>query len=320
MWRRLAATAVTLTWGGIILAGCGERPTAPLAATPPLADIGVQLGSVVGVYATPESVDTYTGPPGVVLSGEVEGSPDGVAWQWTVEGGPDAGSFPDGDGSQQVSFVATSEGDYWVQLRACIYDEEIGDLCGYAYVTVYAEENKAPTAIASALPTSVMAGDQVCFDGEGSSDPNDQALEYLWAFGDGSTPSTEQGPCHVYTAGGVFTATLTVTDPLGLSDDSTVTITVTQPSPQAALQSLIADVQALVTAQALSEDRGAGLVEKLSFAITSLDNGVERDACKQLAAFVKQVKGTVKARKLSQAAGQELIDAAESIRTQIGCG
>lgn len=419
MWRRLAATAVALTWGGIILAGCGERPTAPLTATRPLMDIGVTVegptveiggpsvaltnvptplwgsayyeggatieyqwdvvsspsesqwsfesvsspttsfqadkageymltlsacvdspdGPLCGgaqfpltvrepspvVAAAGEDVDAYTGPSGVALSGDAFDPLDRTiaSWRWSVTGGP-AGSFafaPD-NWSQDVTFTVENPGQYTVELVVCVYDPAIDeDVCSEPdYVLVNAVDNKPPTAVAKANPTSVMAGDQVCFDSEGTSDPNDQPLEYLWAFGDGSTPSTEQSPCHAYSAAGQFAATLTVTDPLGLSDDSTVTITVTQLSPQVALQSLIADVQALVTAQALSEDRGVGLVEKLTLAITSLDNGVERDACRQLAAFVKQVRGTVKARKLSPTAGQELVDAAESIRAQIGCG
>ena len=414
MWRRLAATAIALTWGGIILAGCGERLTEPLSGTKPLMDIalvGVGLSVEAGgppeaytnvqvplwgsasdpegrtityswdvvsspiesewyftgasspdasftadkagdytlslracvesldgplcesaqftltvIEPTPvvaeagEDVSTYTGPPGVELSGQVfdELERTNVRWIWSISTGPvGAFAFAPDNWSQNVTFTVENPGQYTVELVVCVYDPGIDeDVCSEPdYVFVSAETNKAPTAVAKAYPTSVMAGDQVCFDTDGTSDPNDQPLEYQWGFGDGSTPSTEQSPCHVYTAGGVFTATLTVTDPLGLSDESTVIITVTQASPQAAIASLIDDVEGL----ALRPDRQAGLVEKLTLASASLDNGLDLDACKQLAAFVKQVKGTVKARKLSQAAGQELIDAAEAIRTQIGC-
>lgn len=414
MWRRLAATAVALTWGGIILAGCGERPTEPLAATQPLMDIGIAVegptveaggpsvgytnqavqlwGSAYdeggrtieyewGVVSSPsesqwsfgssylpntsfqadkageytlflgacvasldgplcgsaqftltvrdpstvvveagEDVNAYTGSTGVELSGQAfdEQNRTIAWWRWSVASGPvGTFAFAPNNSVQDVTFTVENPGTYTVELVVCVYDPWLDEeVCSDPdYLSVFAVDNEAPTAVANAYPTSVMAGDQVCFDTEGTSDPNDQPLQYQWGFGDGSTSSTEQSPCHVYTAGGVFTATVTVTDPLGLSDESTVTITVTQASPQAAIASLIDAVEGL----GLSPDRQAGLVEKLTFASASLDNGLDVDACKQLTAFVKQVKGTVKARKLSQAAGQELIDAAEAIRTQIGC-
>jgi hypothetical protein len=43
------------------------------------------------------------------------------------------------------------------------------------------------------------------------------------------------------------------------------------------------------------------------------------DGCKQLSAFVKQVKASIKARKLSATIGQALINAAEAIEAQVGC-
>jgi hypothetical protein len=90
-------------------------------------------------------------------------------------------------------------------------------------------------------------------------------------------------------------------------------------TPQAAIRLLMDDVRTLVSEGVLSPDQGDGLVAKLAAAIPSLDTGRSNAACNQLGAFVDQANGLVGARELSAEAGQELIDAAEAIRTQIGC-
>jgi hypothetical protein len=88
--------------------------------------------------------------------------------------------------------------------------------------------NQAPTADAAARPTEVATGEEVTFDGSGSSDdrtPAD-ALTYAWDFGDGTT-ADGQVVHHAYDLAGTYEATLTVTDESSLSDTDTVTIIVT---------------------------------------------------------------------------------------------
>jgi glucose/arabinose dehydrogenase/PKD repeat protein len=65
---------------------------------------------------------------------------------------------------------------------------------------------------------------RVSFDGTGSSDPEGAALTYTWDFGDGSPISNLSRTSHTYLRDGVFTATLTVSDPGGLSAQDSVTI------------------------------------------------------------------------------------------------
>jgi glucose/arabinose dehydrogenase len=100
--------------------------------------------------------------------------------------------------------------------------------------------NRAPTALASANPTSGPLPLTVNFDGTGSSDPDGDTLTYDWDFGDGSPHATTATTSHTYTTAGTFTATLRVRDGRGGENTDTVRIdpgndppapTITAPSP-----------------------------------------------------------------------------------------
>src|SRR6185503_560823 len=90
--------------------------------------------------------------------------------------------------------------------------------------------NNAPTAVASANPTSGTAPLTVQFTGSASSDPDPgDTLTYSWDLnGDGTYgDSTVANPSFTYPAAGSFTAALRVTDNHGLpSTPATVPITV----------------------------------------------------------------------------------------------
>jgi glucose/arabinose dehydrogenase len=111
------------------------------------------------------------------------------------------------------------------------------------YYTTYAgggqvrriSHNGTPTAVLGATPTSGSAPLAVSFDGSGSSDPNGDALTYVWDFGDGSSTQTSSPTTtHTYGANATYTASLRVRDPGGLtSTPATVVIRVgnTPPAP-----------------------------------------------------------------------------------------
>jgi hypothetical protein len=78
------------------------------------------------------------------------------------------------------------------------------------------------------------------------------------------------------------------------------------------------DVNALVSGGQLSSKNAKPLLSKLSAALEQANAGNEGPAINQLKAFVSQVKTYVKGGKLSAAAGQALIDAANAIITGLG--
>jgi PKD repeat protein len=70
--------------------------------------------------------------------------------------------------------------------------------------------NRAPLANPGG-PYSGLTSVPVSFDGSGSSDPDGDALTYMWSFGDGGT-GTGAMPNHAYSAAGAYAVDLTVTD------------------------------------------------------------------------------------------------------------
>ena len=71
------------------------------------------------------------------------------------------------------------------------------------------------------------------FSSEGTRDPDPRdSIEFAWDFDDdGTVDSIDPNPTHVYTANGVYTAKLTVTDSSGKADTKTTVITVGNTAP-----------------------------------------------------------------------------------------
>ncbi len=83
--------------------------------------------------------------------------------------------------------------------------------------------NHSPIAVSNGFYNGI-ANIQVKFKSDGSYDPDGEAINYTWDFGDGCI-STELNPIHVYTSPGRYTVNLTVTDGHGdPNTDSTFAI------------------------------------------------------------------------------------------------
>ena len=318
MKAHLTATGLALAWSGLILAGCTERPTEPLLAGKPRADIGPQVVYNPVASAGPD-VSAFINEP-VTLQGSAKDPYDRAIaqWQWQVLWGPDGADLSDA-GSETTNFTGYMGGDYIVSLTACVDIGELDLLCSSPDSVTVTVVNREPVAVITADKTTVAVDETVCFDGSQSFDPDNQSLSYLWTFDDGSESSDKMSPCHAFSSAGDFDVWLTVYDgTLEAKNDILITVE-GQPDPRVNIQSLVSGIRSLVSSDQLSADRGDGLLSKLNAAITSLDNGLTTDACKQLSAFAKQVTASIKAKKLDAQIGQALIEGAEGVRTQLGC-
>lgn len=97
----------------------------------------------------------------------------------------------------------------------------------------YGAGNQAPTAVATATPSSGPVGTTVAFDGRGSRDPESGALGYAWDLdGDGAyDDSASATPTWRYTAKARLAVKLRVTDPAGATGTTTVTVDIGTSAP-----------------------------------------------------------------------------------------
>lgn len=108
--------------------------------------------------------------------------------------------------------------------------EPINARGSWATYTTHAVTPCGPTAIVTdpGDPATVQAGTPLAFDGSASEDPAGGGLVYGWDFGDGALGGAAE-MAHIYAEAGTFTATLTVTDVWGFSDEAQVEVGVTPP-------------------------------------------------------------------------------------------
>jgi PKD repeat protein len=97
----------------------------------------------------------------------------------------------------------------------------------------YVKGLRAPVAVVGATPRDGLAPLTVQFSSEGSFDPDPaDSIAFEWDLdGNGTVDSVEPNPVFTYTANGVYTARLTVTDSSGRTASANTTITVGNTSP-----------------------------------------------------------------------------------------
>ncbi len=143
---------------------------------------------------------------------DVDGTVTSIAWD-----------FGDGDTSTDVdpSHTYTAAGIYTASVTVTDDDGAVTS----DSITITANANQAPTAVASSDVVSGKTPLTVSFSGSASTDPDNAITTYGWDFGDGNT-GTGETPSHTFASSGSYTVTLTVTDALGATDQTTLTIVV----------------------------------------------------------------------------------------------
>jgi PKD repeat protein len=197
---------VTLTVTDAVGVSAQSTTTVTITNLPPTGNPGgpytADAGSAIAFAATatdPGAADTAAGFT--------------YAWDFG-DGATASGASP--------SHAFASVGTYTVTLTTT--DASGGSSTATTTATIKAD----PTANAGNSQT-VNEGSAVTFAGAAT---GSSALTYLWSFGDGVTASGSLSPTHTYAAAnGSFTVTLTVTDALGGSAQSTTTVTINNLPP-----------------------------------------------------------------------------------------
>jgi cyanophycinase len=138
-----------------------------------------------------------------------------VSYEWDFG---DTGTAP----GMIVTHTYSSANTYTVTLT--VTDSYGNSDTDTAIITVTSGDNTPPVADAGP-DQAVDDGLEVTFDGSGSYDPDGTITSYEWDFGDNNT-AAGMIVTHTYAGTGTYTATLTVTDNGGLTDDDTAIITV----------------------------------------------------------------------------------------------
>ncbi len=175
------------------------RLTAGASTTATIANVAPAVGSLLGGTLVPG--ETYHG------SGSFT-DPGADAWTATVDYGDGSGAatLPLAGTTFTLSHTYRVAGSYTLTVTVADDDGAAGASRATVVVT-----NRAPVANPGAAVTGTE-GAQVRFDGSASTDPDGDALSYLWNFGDGSPAATGANVSHVYADNGAYTVTLTVSD------------------------------------------------------------------------------------------------------------
>jgi probable HAF family extracellular repeat protein len=224
-------------------------------------------------------------------------------------GGLDSGAHGINDAGQVAGYAQTASGSYHASLWVAVNGPPVAVALVNGHESIVVEEES-------------WVGTTVTLDGSGSYDPDEDALTYEWDFtGDGTVDSTEATVQAVYSVGGPYTATLTVTDPSGEVSTDTVTITVVPGSPANQLlrlrQQYITDHVASGHIEAEMEQ---SLLAKVDAAIAALARGNANDAkvvMNNLKALVNQVEAQTD-KKIDPAVAAEIIARANRISAALG--
>ncbi len=195
----------------------------------------VDLVEASATFVDPGILDTHT-----------------ASWDWGDTSGS-AAAIVDAGGAGTASGDHTYAAPGIYTLRLVVTDDD-GDSTEVMHESVVV----AAPPIADFSVTPAPEGSSTAFTDLSAADPAASIVSWDWDFGDPGG-STDQSPSHVYVEDGSFEVTLTVTDPLGASDSTTITVDIANLAPLVDPIAAPADpvaVGALVEASATFADPG----------------------------------------------------------------
>lgn len=118
--------------------------------------------------------------------------------------------------SMNTHTAATATGSHLVRSNNTL-DSATGTLSYRVRAANACDPNTAPMAMLTATPASGKAPLEVTFDASGSGDAEDAIVEYVFDFGDRSSPVVQSSPrvSHTFTEAGFYRVTLQVKDARG---------------------------------------------------------------------------------------------------------
>lgn len=102
-------------------------------------------------------------------------------------------------------------------------------------------DNLAPTAAATATPSTGKVPLAVSFDGSASTDEDGNVVDWAWDFDDNGATGSGEVAIHVFNEVGTYEVGLTVTDDNGAIDTTTVTVVVNPPQAPVAVANATPD-------------------------------------------------------------------------------
>ncbi len=218
-----SATAVIETFSNIeVQDGNLTITLIPVTQFPKISGIEVTGSRVPEVDAGPDQAIDL--PENTIIQNGSGRDPDGgaVTYLWTQMSGPGTAILM-GEDTPELTASDLIVGTY--VFRLTVTDDETDSSWDEVTITVNPNpNNEPPTAVATANPMSGTVPLTVSFTGSNSTD-DVQVTGYEWNFMDGSPLSTEADPVHEFTAVGIYSVELTVTDGT-LTNTTTVDIMV----------------------------------------------------------------------------------------------
>lgn len=249
-------------------------------------------------------------PVTLSLSAVVDEDVSGVTYAF------DCGAGFGSAGPTPTATCPTSD-DGALHVRGRVTDAQGAASLYGASVTV---SNVAPT-VAAPAGSRILAGET--FTANGSfTDPGADTWTAFVTWGDGAPPSTlsltgsKFALAHTYALAGTYSVTVTVMDDDGGVGRATFSVKVQTPAE--GTSSLSSTVDELVQSGVVPPSTGAPLQTTLNQARASFEKRNDTAGVNQLGAFQNQVAAAERSRRIPTTTSEELITAAEKVKTSAG--